>query len=122
MNKRIRTEYPPEFKLQAVERAKAGDRSIRGLERDMGLSENLLRQWVQAYDRQGANAFVHKDGTGGEASRAAELAGESSEEAERARAAQQRALEQRVAQLERENEILKKALSLLGRDQWPSMP
>jgi hypothetical protein len=33
----------------------------------------------------------------------------------------QRALEQRVAQLERENAILKKALALLSRDQLQGM-
>lgn len=53
MNKRIRTEYPPAFKEQAVLRAKAGDMSVRGLEQELGLSTNLLRQWVQAYDKRG---------------------------------------------------------------------
>jgi transposase-like protein len=123
MNKRMRTTYPPEFKLQAVERAKAGDRSIRGLEQEMGLSENLLRSWVQAYDRKGAQAFVHEVGGGNGAGSGVggEPPGAGSGTAAEVRK-QQRALEQRVAQLERENEILKKALALLSRDQWHGMP
>lgn len=119
MNKRIRTEYPPEFKLQAVERAQMGDRSVRSLEHELGLSENLLRSWVQAYDRQGAQAFVRKVGIGNAAGGAPSAAG--SESAAGAKE-QQRGLEQRVAQLERENAILKKALALLSRDQLPDMP
>ena len=49
MNKRMRTIYPREFKLRAVERAKRGDRSVRQLENELGLSENLLRYWLQEY-------------------------------------------------------------------------
>ena len=116
MNKRLRTEYPPEFKLQAVERAKAGDRSIRSLERELGLSENLLRQWVQVYDREGGSAFVRKSaaGSGAEAGVARQGDGAGC-------VTPQRVLEQRVAQLERENAILKKALALLSRDQLQGM-
>jgi transposase len=114
MNKRMRTEYPPEFKVQAVERAKAGDRSIRSLEQELGLSENLLRQWVQVYDREGASAFVRKGAAAG-------VREGNGDGAAAGGGAQQRALEQRVAQLERENAILKKALALLSRDQLQGM-
>lgn len=58
MNKRVRTIYPPEFKQRAVERAKAGDRSVRQIENEMGLSANLLRQWVQQYDKYGERAWI----------------------------------------------------------------
>jgi transposase-like protein len=116
MNKRLRTEYPPEFKLQAVERAKAGDRSVRSLEQELGLSENLLRQWVQVYDREGASAFVRKSAAGNGAEAAAGVQSDGA-----GGVTPQRALEQRVAQLERENAILKKALALLSRDQLQGM-
>ena len=104
MNRRMHTEYPAEFKAEAVRRAKAGDRSIRGLEMELGLSANLLRQWVQQYDRKGGEAFVEKgvEGRNG----ASEV---STEE-------QVRRLQQKVAQLEEERTILKKVLKLLSQD------
>lgn len=113
MNKRMRTTYPAEFKLQAVQRAKAGDRSVRALEIELGLSPNLLRQWVQQYDARGAAAFVRKaaaDETGSDAADG----GEGSASAEQ----ELRRLKRRVAQLEEERTILKKALTLLGQDAW----
>jgi transposase len=104
MNKRLRTVYPAEFKREAIERAKVGDRSVRSLEMELGLSANLLRQWIQQYERKGAQAFVHKA--------ALQAEGECSVTAEQ----QLRQLRQRVAQLEEERTILKKALQLLSRD------
>lgn len=111
MNKRLRTTYPAEFKLQAVQRAKAGDRSVRALEQELGLSPNLLRQWVQQYDARGEAAFVRK-ADAGETGREASAADTVSAEQE------VRRLRRRVAQLEEERTILKKALTLLGQDAW----
>ncbi len=111
MNKRMRTTYPPKFKLQAVQRAKAGDRSVRALEIELGLSNNLLRHWVQVYNTKGEAAFVHNaDGSAGSAG----SAGSDAESLEQTVRRQQR----RIAQLEEEATILKKALSLLGQDAW----
>jgi transposase-like protein len=62
MNKRLRTSYPAGFKLQALPRAKAGDRPVRSLEQELGLSPNLLRQWAQQYDTKAERAFVRKAG------------------------------------------------------------
>lgn len=118
MNKRMRTNYPPEFKAQAVQRAKAGDRSVRALEIELGLSNNLLRQWVQQFDRQGEAAFVRKAGASERESQAAG-AGAGSAVSDPACAEQEvRRLRQRVAQLEQESTILKKALTLLGQEAW----
>lgn len=39
--------------MRAVELAKTGERSVRQLENELGLSANLLRQWVQQYDKYG---------------------------------------------------------------------
>ena len=105
MNKRTRMTYSAEFKREAVGRAQAGDRSIRGLEAELGLSPNLLRQWVRAYEAKGEGAFVgkgfsEKDGHGGEAAGEEEV----------------RQLQQRVRRLEEERTILKKALKLLSQD------
>lgn len=126
MNKRIRTTYPPEFKMQAIERAKVGDRSVRGLEQEMGLSPNLLRQWVQEYDKHGEAAFVRKvDGVAltpergsgangaGDGNGASHGAAPGSGDEARQRI---RALERQVARLEEDKLILKKALTLLGSD------
>lgn len=104
MNKRIRATYPAEFKLEAVGCAKAGDRSVRSLEAELGLTPNLLRQWVLAYDAKGENAFVRKSLSG-------EKQGGEDEAAE-----QVRQLQQRVLRLEEERTILKKALKLLSQD------
>lgn len=104
MNRRMHTVYPAEFKREAVRRAKAGDRSIRGLEVELGLSANLLRQWVQQYDRKGEAAFVNKGVSGANSEN-----GLSMEE-------QVRRLQQKVAQLEEERTILKKVLKLLSQD------
>jgi transposase len=111
MNKRLRTSYPAEFKLQAVQRAKAGDRSVRSLEMELGLSNNLLRQWVQQYDAKGAAVFVRTAGVDETGSEAPATGTESAEQ-------EVRRLKRRIAQLEEERTILKKALTLLGQDAW----
>lgn len=105
MNKRTRMTYTAEFKREAVERAQAGDRSIRGLEAELGLSSNLLRQWVRAYEAKGEGAFVGK-GLSAKNRQGGEAAGEE----------EVRQLQQRVRRLEEERTILKKALKLLSRD------
>ena len=111
MNKRLRTSYPSEFKVQAVQRAKVGDRSVRNLEIELGLSPNLLRQWVQQYDAKGEAAFVRQAGAGEQGGAEAADGSESVEQ-------ELRRLRRRVAQLEEERTILKKALTLLGQDVW----
>lgn len=104
MNKRIRATYPAEFKLEAVARAKAGDRSVRSLEAELGLTPNLLRQWVQAYDAKGEDAFVRRG--------LSEAKSSSQSEATE----QVKQLQQRVRRLEEERTILKKAVKLLSQE------
>jgi transposase-like protein len=124
MNRRMRTVYPPAFKKEAVARAKAGDRSVRSLEQELGLSPNSLRQWVQISDARGENAFVRP-------ATQAESRAEGKPESKRIVAgsrtvtpvpsdasagAQERGQAQRIAQLEQENAILKKVLTLLSAE------
>jgi transposase len=111
MNKRLRTFYPSEFKLQAVQRAKVGDRSVRSLEIELGLSNSLLRQWVQQYDTRGEAAFVRKADAGEQDGPGAADGAESVEQ-------ELRRLRRQVVRLEEERTILKKALTLLGQDVW----
>lgn len=120
MNRKMRTTYPPAFKEEAVARAKAGDRSVRSLEQELGLSPNLLRQWVQIADARGENAFVRKAGqethaTDGKPVEADAVAGRraASTAPSKVQAQQQT---QRIAQLEQENAILKKVLTLLSAE------
>jgi transposase-like protein len=124
MNRKMRTTYPPAFKKDAVARAKAGDRSVRSLEQELGLSPNLLRQWVQVADARGENAFVRP-------ATQAESRAEGKTESKTVVAglrtvipvptgapasAQEGAQAQRIAQLEQENAILKKVLTLLSAE------
>ncbi len=103
--KRLRKTYSAEFKREAVARAQAGDRSVRGLEAELELTPNLLRQWILAYEAKGEGAFVGK----GHA-RLNGAAGEMPVEEE------VKELQQRVRRLEEERTILKKALKLLSQD------
>ena len=120
MNKRMRTIYPREFKLRAVERAQRGDRSVRQLENELGLSENLLRHWLQEYDKLGERAWIRAvnmdDGTtpSPEAAVAEEAGQEAAQEARRLHA-ELRTLQRQVQQLEQDNAILKKALLIFGQ-------
>lgn len=127
MNKRMHTVYPPAFKEQAVQRAKAGDMSVRGLEQELGLSTNLLRQWVQKSDKHAKNAVVREATEGGTAAAAAAVTNSSvttaaapSQQAVQQQVFQQQVFQQqayRIAQLEQENSILKKVLALLSVEQ-----
>lgn len=47
------------YEREAVARAHAGDRSVRGLEAELGLTPTVLRQWVRAYEAQVARSRGH---------------------------------------------------------------
>jgi transposase-like protein len=125
MNKRMRTVYPREFKVRAVELAKRGDRSVRQLENELGLSENLLRHWVQEYDKLGEHAWIRAatlDDTGDESAAASPevaSAGEGDKQPtaeERRLRAELRSLQRQYQQLQQDNTILKKALLIFGQE------
>ena len=47
---RTRPPYPPEFRAEAVELIRSGAKSIRGLSRDLGVSDQTLRTWLRQGD------------------------------------------------------------------------
>jgi len=47
MAKKSRRQYPEEFKRQAIELVQAGSRSVPQVAADLGISENLLYNWIR---------------------------------------------------------------------------
>ena len=54
MAKRKRRQFSTEFKTEAVRLAKAGDRSIGQVARDLDLTETALREWVKRVETDAA--------------------------------------------------------------------
>jgi transposase len=52
-----RRSYSSEFKREAVELAQTSGRTLTALERELGLSNGLLKQWVRKAKEDGAGAF-----------------------------------------------------------------
>src|SRR5689334_15069657 len=50
MTRRKRRAFTPEFKAEAVRLAKAGDRSIKQVAKDLDLTETALRDWIKRAD------------------------------------------------------------------------
>jgi len=62
-----RRTYSSEFKSEAVELAARSGRSIAEVERELGLSEGLLKQWVRKAKQDGVAALLltqDEDGAG----------------------------------------------------------
>ena len=90
-------QYTKEFKLEAIRLYENGDKSVRQVEQDLGITAGLLNKWRGQQVADGPQAFV---GTG-----------------------HQTELESEVRRLKRENEILrqerdilKKALVVFSKD------
>ncbi len=47
---RSRPPYPPEFRAEAVELIRSGTKSFSQLSRDLGVSDQTLRNWVRQRD------------------------------------------------------------------------
>jgi transposase len=54
---RLRRTYTPEFKTEAVKLVTEQGYSIAEAARSLGLRDNLLRNWKQAMEAQGPQAF-----------------------------------------------------------------
>lgn len=52
-----RRTYSSEFKSEAVELAASSGRAMAEVERELGLTEGLLKQWVRRAKRDGEAAF-----------------------------------------------------------------
>jgi transposase len=89
------SKYPEEFRRNAAKLALGGGRSIREVARELGINHETLRNWVDQLRRE------RRDGP-------AAVGGE--ERAELAR------LRRRVAELELEKEVLRKAAVFFARE------
>jgi len=54
---RTRRTYTPEFKAEAVKLVTEQDYSVAEAARSLGLNENLIRNWKQALETKGTDAF-----------------------------------------------------------------
>ena len=88
-----RKRFTRQFKFEAVRAMERGDKSPADLARELGLRRNQLYKWQREVRLKGDKAFPGKRGK----------AGEGLSEVEQ--------LRRRIAVLEEENEILKKAES-----------
>lgn len=91
---RTRPQYPDQFRREAIELMRVSDKALGVLSKDLGVSEQTLRNWrrqaqVDAGEREGL----------------------SSEERE-----ELRVLRKRVRTLEMEREVLKKAAAFFARE------
>jgi transposase len=99
MDERTYRKYAKEFKLEALELLKRGERSAGEIERELGITPGLLLKWRARYR-------VIENGA-----REMRLGPSDLEEAK----AEIRRLQRELAVAEEEREILKKALNIFSR-------
>lgn len=87
--------HPPEFRRRAVELARAGEKPIARLAKELRVSESCLRSWMAQADTDENGSEVRL------------LTAEKKELAE---------LRRRIRQLEMENDILKRAAAYFARE------
>jgi transposase-like protein len=101
MKTRTRVDHSREFKLEAIRLIEAGKKPVTQIARELGVSRQLLHSWVrEAEKRKGQPASDVFRGNGNRTSADAELT----------------ALRRKVAQLEEDNEILKKATAFFAKE------
>jgi transposase len=91
-----RRKYDREFKLEAVRLSREAGRTVAGVARDLGISENMLHRWRSQFSQEGEAAFPGK--------------GHQSPEQE-----ELRRLRRQLADVTEERDILKKALAVFSR-------
>jgi transposase len=99
MEERNYSKYSQEFKLEALELLKRGDKSAGQIERELGITPGMLVKWRARYQ------IVAKQGQPPQI-------GPSDMEAAKAEI---RRLQHELANAEEERDILKKALSIFSR-------
>ncbi|MDT8916074.1 transposase [Amycolatopsis sp. PS_44_ISF1] len=87
-----KSKYPGQFRRDAVELARSSDRPLRQVARELGVTHETLRNWVRTAERTPAEP-------GGTAGRGELLA-----------------LRKRVAELELEKDILRKAAAYCAKE------
>jgi transposase len=87
--------YPAEFKQEAVRLYETTDKSIREIERELGITHGLLNKWKRQLKNEGQSAFPGR--------------GHLSPEQEKIRQ-----LERKLAIAEQERDILKKAVAIFS--------
>ncbi|NUT51073.1 MAG: transposase [Saccharothrix sp.] len=93
-----KSKYPERFRKDAVELARSSDRPLRQVARGLGVNHETLRNWVRTAEQAQAQA-------------AALAGGVSAEERQ-----ELRELRKRVAELELEKDILRKAAAYFARE------
>lgn len=93
-----RKKYTEAFKLDAIRLQESSGKSIGAIERELGLSHNLLRQWKQKYTVDETNNQLELN------------------EVEQLRR-EVRQLKRELAITEQERDILKKTISIFSQDQ-----
>lgn len=88
-----RRKYTDEFKRRAVRMSYSSERSVRDIAESLGVDKSMLYQWRKRYTPDG----------------------DKSEQAEQEEDI--RALQMRIAELEEENDILKKASAYFAKNQ-----
>jgi transposase len=97
------SKYPEQFRRDAVELVRSSPgRPLREIGRELGVNHETLRGWVKAADRAEQNTTGPGQGSSGELS-----AGEREE---------LRRLRSKVAELELEKEILRKAAQYFAKE------
>lgn len=99
MSTRNYREYSQEFKLEALEVLKRGEKSAGQIERELGITSGLLVKWRARYQ------ILEKDG------QAAQIVPSDLE----ALKAENRRLQRELAAVEEEREILKKVVNIFSR-------
>lgn len=89
--------FPPEFRASAINRARAGE-PIAQIAKDMGVSGTGIRRWIAAEEGESDSAPV-------------------SQRAESVELAQ---LRKKLAEMEKENDVLRRAAAYFARDSLES--
>jgi transposase len=97
------SKYSEEFRRDAVELVRSSGRTLREVGRELGVNHETLRNWVNA-----AKRADQQGGSGGHGSGADEVSPGEREELRR--------LRRKVAELELEKEILRKAAAYFAKE------
>jgi transposase len=96
------SKYPEQFRRDAVELARSSDRSLREIGRELGVNHETLRNWVNAAKRA-------EQASAGQRPAAGKVGADERDE-------ELRRLRKKVAEVELEKEILRKAAQYFAKE------